>query len=559
MKLRRAFLERCVPALVILLAMLPAGLARAQSGTWTELPTDSSSAPGDRREFGTVYDPANERSLVFFGRLGPATSDYQLTNQVWQLSLSDTPTWTLLGIPGTKPGERHSPQWGYDAARNRVLVFGGYGSHYVGWNYEYLNDVWELDLDGTPKWHELFPAGQAPSGRLAGAAVYDPMRQRFVGFGGTIAEPVDTWVLNLRGQANWQPLPIDGDRPYGHWGMTSVYDARRDRMLIFGGSTDDGYYGANNDVWELTLRGLPEWHKLVVAGTPPSPRRSGAAIYDPIRDRMVVYGGFDAVPGSDAFLDDAYALDFSGSIPTWSALAPAGALPAGRDGVSAAYDPIHDRMILFGGWSGTSMLGDTQFLGWGDSGSAAVLSPSASATPTSAHLDWDVQDATGTPAAIYRLDPGGEWTALAEAEVDATGHVVFDDATVQAGTDYSYEMVVGSERGETFGGQTLVQVPTTLGVGPSPVAGLALERIAPNPAVEHMAVSFTLASAAPATLELMDVSGRRWSSQDVGSLGAGAHRVEFSSLDRMPAGLYFVRLAQGERVATSRVAISGGR
>ena len=89
-----------------------------------------------------------------------------------------------------------------------MLIFGGYGRHYPNSSfYEYLNDVWELSLNGTPHWTELFPSGQTPSGRLAGAAVYDPMRQRFVGFGGTINAPVDTWVLNLRGQANWQPLP----------------------------------------------------------------------------------------------------------------------------------------------------------------------------------------------------------------------------------------------------------------------------------------------------------------------------------------------------------------
>ena len=470
----RAFrLGKFLPMALALLAWLPAATpASAQDGTWTPLP-GSSEAPGMRREFGSVYDPVNQRFVLFFGRDGDG-SVYHLTNEAWQLALSESPEWTLLlpddSTSSSRPGARHSPQWGFDPTRNRVLVFGGYGRHYSNWPYEYLNDVWELSLDGTPEWTELFPAGQTPSGRLAGAAVYDPMRQRFVGFGGTIGVPVDTWVLNLRGQANWQPLPVDGVRPDGGYGMTSVYDAKRDRMVIFGGSTNDDYYGANNDVWELSLRGLPRWEKVVTAGTPPQARRSGTAVYDPIRDRMVIYGGFDAIWGSDEFLGDTWALDFSGDIPTWVELQPAGNIPTVRDASAAAYDPVLDRMVVFGGWSGTEMLGDTQFLGWGDGGLEATLTPASSATPTAAHLEWDVQGATGTYAAVYRRAPGGLWSALSEAEVDGTGQLTYDDATVVAGETYEYMMVVGSERGETFGGQVLVPIPTTLGSGPDAAA-----------------------------------------------------------------------------------------
>jgi hypothetical protein len=128
-----------------------------------------------------------------------------------------------VAIDGPLPGERHSPQWGYDEARNRVLIFGGYGRHYPSSPYyEYLNDAWELSLDGVPHWTEFLPTGQTPSGRLAGAAVFDPLRQRFVGFGGTVGLPVDTWVLNLQVQANWEPLPVSGTRPNGSYAMTSV-------------------------------------------------------------------------------------------------------------------------------------------------------------------------------------------------------------------------------------------------------------------------------------------------------------------------------------------------
>ncbi len=531
--------------------------SRAQDGSWSAV-TSSPTTPGPRREFGAIFDRENQRYLFFNGFNGNTSGLYVLFNDVWALSVAGSPTWSQINIEGPLPGERHSPQWGYDAARNRVLIFGGYGRHYPGEPYAYLNDVWELSLDGVPHWTELNPAGQTPSGRLAGAAVFDPMRQRFVGFGGTIGAPVDTWVLNLRGQVNWQALPVSGPRPNGGYGMTSVYDAKGDRMLIFGGSTSDDYYGAKNDVWELDLRGVPTWTQIVTSGTQPLARRSGTAIFDPIRNRMIIYGGFDAVPGSDQFLGDTWALDFDGP-PTWSQLAPSGPMPAGRDVAAAAYDPIHDRMIFHGGWSGTTMLADTQFLDWEGTSVEAALLPDASATPSAAHLSWDVQAATGTYAAIYRRDTGGEWSALAEAEVGSNGQLEYDDTTVQPGNNYSYMMVVASQRGETFGGETLVQVPGTTDVDPVRATEFALTDVAPNPAIERMSVSFVLTSTAPASLELLDVAGRRWLDREVGSLGAGSHRIDIATAGQVPPGLYFLRLAQAGRVASSRVAIAGMR
>ena len=543
----------------VTLSLLSPVPAHTQDGAWNSVGAGPTS-PGTRREHGAIFDRDHQRFLIFDGRSGTANTPYILFNDVWVLDVSGSPTWSNMAISGAIPGERHSVQWGYDAARNRVLIFGGYGKHYPSSGiYEYLNDVWELSLEGEPQWTELFPSGQTPSGRLAGAAVYDPMRQRFVGFGGTINAPVDTWLLNLQGQANWQPLPIDGDRPNGGWGMTSVYDSKLDRMLIFGGSTDDGYYGSNNNVWELALRGLPHWTQLSTTGTPPKARRSGAAIFDPLRNRMVVYGGFDAVPGSDQFLGDTWALDFNVAPPAWTELHPSGALPPGRDVMPAAYDPLHDRMIVYGGWSGTDYLADTQFLEWGGASADAQLVPEASTTPTSVHVEWNVQDASGTNAAVYRRDAGALWSALAEVELDPSGHVAFDDATISAGNAYDYMMVVSSQRGETFGGETTVEVPSPVAVNPSGVSEFALYRVAPNPAVARTTVQFALSSSSPAMLQLIDVSGRQWLGREVGALGAGAHRIELSTAGQMPAGLYFLRLTQAGHTATARLVIMSGR
>ena len=413
--------------------------------------------------------------------------------------------------------------------------------------------MWELSLNGTPQWTELFPTGQTPTGRLAGAAVYDPMRQRFVGFGGTINAPVDTWVLNLRGQANWQPLPINGDRPYGHYAMTSVYDAAQDRMLIFGGSINDSYYGVNNDVWELKLRGLPHWTNLTTSGARPTARRSGTAVFDPLRNRMVVYGG--GIPNRVRRpVPRRYVVarlrQRSSRVERVAARRHSA---YGPYLIAAVYDGIHDRMIMFGGWSGTEYLADTQFLDWGGSSEEAQMNAAASATSVSRAPRVGRAGETGINAAVYRRDAGGLWTALAEATVDASGRVVHDDETVAAGHSYDYMMVVGSERGETFGGATTVLVPGVLGVDPV-ATDFAIQRVAPNPTTDRLTVSLALPSSQPATLDLVDVAGRSVLSRDLGALGAGTHQVDLSiGRGHAPAGLYFLRLTQAGRTAMTRV------
>ena len=69
---------------------------------------------------------------------------------------------------------------------------------------------------------------------------------------------------------------------------SAVYDRMRHRMIVFGGM--DGLT-ERNDVWVLELAYPNQWRRLLPTGTPPSPRRQHAAIYDAVHDRMIVFGG----------------------------------------------------------------------------------------------------------------------------------------------------------------------------------------------------------------------------------------------------------------------------
>lgn len=83
-----------------------------------------------------------------------------------------------------------------------------------------------------------------------------------------------------------------------------------------------------------------------------------------------------------------------------------------------------------------------------------------------------------------------------------------------------------------------------LGVGDRGAGGLALGAPSPNPASREMSVEFVLPSAAPAVLELLDVTGRMVEHHEVGDLGLGAHVIRLGRGTTLRAGLYFVRLRQ---------------
>ena len=81
---------------------------------------------------------------------------------------------------------------------------------------------------------------------------------------------------------------------------------------------------------------------------------------------------------------------------------------------------------------------------------------------------------------------------------------------------------------------------------------LALHGVRPNPARAGLAVSFTLASARAATLELFDLAGRRLRSVAVGPLGPGPHMLDLERGARLAPGVYLVRLTQGGRSEMAR-------
>jgi hypothetical protein len=320
-------------SLVALAVMVPAvTVADAVNGTWAPI-TPSSVAPEFRIRFGAVYDPVRER-LIVDGGMGAGGGGDCLAD-TWALSLSGTHAWTQM------PYLWASRLWHaavYDLPRDRMLIFSTWDCDFFG----YGNYVYALSLAGTPAWSMLSTAGTPPAGRVRHSMIYDPVRDRMLVFGGDpwgsqFANQV--WELTLSGAPTWTQLLPAGALPSGRNLHTAIYDPVRDVMLVFGGSTATGRV---NDLWQLTLGGTPTWTAVAAGGTPPAGRSGHSAIYDPVRDRMVIFGGYSSQPTSDV-----WALSLAGT-PTWSQLSPSGTSPLARTGHQAIYDPPRDRMVVYG-------------------------------------------------------------------------------------------------------------------------------------------------------------------------------------------------------------------
>src|SRR5207249_2389340 len=102
-------------------------------------------------------------------------------------------------------------------------------------------------------------------------------------------------------------------------------------------------YFYKNDTWELSsLAGTPTWTALSPAGDLPAPREYHTAILEPLRAQMRIFGGFQ---GQCAF-NDTYSLAL-GPSPSWTrTLPPIDREPGKLRDYAAIYDPTRQEMVF---------------------------------------------------------------------------------------------------------------------------------------------------------------------------------------------------------------------
>jgi hypothetical protein len=169
--------------------------------------------------------------------------------------------------------------------------------------------------------------------------VYDQTDQRLFLFGGMNGDGYlgDLWEYDMTLQI-WTQLQVPGESPSPRSEHAMGYDPLENRLIVYGGGSWESGNLADTWIYDISLS---RWHK-VGGFVCPLNRGFAAMAYDSKRNRMLLFGGLGA-----RFFGDTWSFDLT--MESWSELKPSGQLPAPRCGAASAYDPTTDRVMLVGG------------------------------------------------------------------------------------------------------------------------------------------------------------------------------------------------------------------
>jgi hypothetical protein len=215
------------------------------------------------------------------------------------LAAVDSLNWTQVVADSMSRGyARGEPALVFDSRRNRVLALCGANVVLCDGAARYYEDVRIIDPSMPTGWDTLpIPRGTGPRRRGA-AAAFDSLGDRVYLFGGIDSETgyvssTDLWILDLATN-QWSQVAAVGTAPAPRWTHSLTLDPIRRRLILFGGLDWNVPLG---DVWEMPLTQPGAWVPLTPAGMPPAPRGGHLAAYDPGADRIVVVGGTNLPAG----------------------------------------------------------------------------------------------------------------------------------------------------------------------------------------------------------------------------------------------------------------------
>lgn len=196
---------------------------------------------------------------------------------------------------------------------------------------------------------KIVAQNDSPPVRANHSLIYDAKQDRLIVFGGSGNGGVlnDVWAFSLTDRTWAELTPREGSAPAPRLTPTAVYDAKKHRMVIYSGQ-GAGFF---NDTWAFDLA-VNQWAELKGAEKRPAPRYGTILAYDTKRHAAVTFAGFTSEGGR---FDDTWS--FSLDSDSWQDLGPDGPRPRKRCLHMGAYDSNGDRLFIYGGQSGGD-LGD---------------------------------------------------------------------------------------------------------------------------------------------------------------------------------------------------------
>ncbi len=302
------------------------------------------------RASGAVYDD-HDRALLLYGG-----QNISILGDLWSYPVSGRGAgrWALLN--GGQPQPRTGQAGAWDAHDGVMFIFGGYSG-------TRLNDLWAYKPahGAAGRWTMIPLAGPAP--RTEASLVWDNADNALLLYGGAVAggDLNDVWAYRPAGDGTatgrWTNLSAVGSLPPGRHLHSAVWDTVNRQMLVFAGTAGTAVL---RDLWAFHVDSLAgargHWSLLAGEAAPPA-RLAQAAVWDPSRGDMLVFGGVNT---AGAFLDDlwSYHPDCNGGAGAWTALG-APSTPDARATTAAMWDTTDNAMVIFGGTGPASIRNDT--------------------------------------------------------------------------------------------------------------------------------------------------------------------------------------------------------
>lgn len=274
-------------------------------------------------------------TLVLHGGVAP---DGTILDDTWELGTE----WKRIDVTG--PGPRFDAHMAFDPASHRVILHGGSypSAESTVPSTGALGDTWSFD---GQSWTRLI---ETPAVQCGQSVTWDARRARLVLFGGSHGKCTsDAGYKPAMSSSTWEH---DGERwidrrletaPPARVQAAMAYDAWRGVVVLFGGDAsfeNDCGNGTRDcdDTWEYDGT---TWRQIPVQGPPP---RVGAAMtFDAMRGLVLLHGG--ATRETAERRGDLWAYDGK----SWRRL-NVPALPGVRSHHVLAYDAIRDRTITYG-------------------------------------------------------------------------------------------------------------------------------------------------------------------------------------------------------------------
>jgi hypothetical protein len=253
------------------------------SGRWWDLRTPVGPAP--RAGAALAYDAGSDLVVLFGGAVGGCDYPFcpDMIADTWVYDPTSN-TWEERS-PASSPSPRHGHTMAYDAASDRVVLYGGDSGT------QWLEDTWAYDADAD-EWTEV-AAGEPPWRTALHATAYDPVRDRVVVWGGADRDGTLTWALDLE-MGEWEQLDLD-PAPVAAWDACMVWAPGSERLVVIGGEgyvTEQIAEGVttteirlHDEVWALDL-GIPAWTMITRL---PQPVATHGCAVDPDSGAVVVW------------------------------------------------------------------------------------------------------------------------------------------------------------------------------------------------------------------------------------------------------------------------------